>query len=153
MSAATNPAAGAARALDVERVRREFPILRERVHGKPLVYLDNAASAQKPRAVIEAEAAVYERYYSNIHRGVHSLSMRATDASSRTGRWITGPSPLANSSPTPSGSTINRISAKRIAASTPSRAIGCSVTSAAASGLRASSRNPKRSRMARYSGR
>ena len=81
MSAAANPAAGAAvRALDVEQVRREFPILRERVHGKPLVYLDNAASAQKPRAVIEAEAAVYESYYSNIHRGVHSLSMRATDA-------------------------------------------------------------------------
>ena len=82
MSATTNHAAAGApaRALDVERVREEFPILRETVHGKPLVYLDNAASAQKPRAVIEAEAAVYETYYSNIHRGVHSLSMRATDA-------------------------------------------------------------------------
>jgi cysteine desulfurase/selenocysteine lyase len=80
-AATTNPAAGAAtRALDVERVRQEFPILRETVHGKPLVYLDNAASAQKPRAVIDAEVAVYEAYYSNIHRGVHSLSMRATDA-------------------------------------------------------------------------
>ena len=82
MSAATNhaPAGAPARALDVERVRAEFPILRQTVHGKPLVYLDNAASAQKPRPVIEAEAAVYESYYSNIHRGVHSLSMRATDA-------------------------------------------------------------------------
>ena len=82
MSAAANHAAAGAgaRALDVERVRQDFPILRETVHGKPLVYLDNAASAQKPRAVIEAEAAVYETYYSNIHRGVHSLSMRATDA-------------------------------------------------------------------------
>jgi cysteine desulfurase / selenocysteine lyase len=82
VSATTNhaPAGAPARALDVERVRQEFPILRETVHGKPLVYLDNAASAQKPRAVIEAEAAVYASYYSNIHRGVHSLSMRATDA-------------------------------------------------------------------------
>jgi cysteine desulfurase/selenocysteine lyase len=74
------PSTPAARTLDVERVRRDFPILKETVHGKPLVYLDNAASAQKPRAVIEAEAGVYERYYSNIHRGVHSLSMRSTDA-------------------------------------------------------------------------
>jgi cysteine desulfurase/selenocysteine lyase len=81
-SANTHPAAAraSAPALDVERVRQDFPILRETVHGKPLVYLDNAASAQKPRAVIEAEAEVYERYYSNIHRGVHSLSMRSTDA-------------------------------------------------------------------------
>jgi cysteine desulfurase/selenocysteine lyase len=82
VSATTNHVTprAAARTLDVERVRQDFPILRETVHGKPLVYLDNAASAQKPRAVIEAEAAVYERYYSNIHRGVHSLSMRSTDA-------------------------------------------------------------------------
>ena len=82
MSATTNPAVprAAAPALDVERVRRDFPIRTQTVHGKPLVYLDNAASAQKPRAVIEAEAAVYESYYSNIHRGVHSLSMRSTDA-------------------------------------------------------------------------
>jgi len=82
VSATTNQAAprAAATVLDVERVRRDFPILRETVHGKPLVYLDNAASAQKPQAVIDAERAVYERYYSNIHRGVHSLSMRATDA-------------------------------------------------------------------------
>jgi cysteine desulfurase / selenocysteine lyase len=82
VSATTNHAAprAAAASFDVQRVRRDFPILAQTVHGKPLVYLDNAASAQKPRAVIEAEAAVYETYYSNIHRGVHSLSMRATDA-------------------------------------------------------------------------
>jgi len=82
VSAATRPAAGAEvlAGLDVERVREEFPILGQTVHGKPLVYLDNAASAQKPRQVIEAETAVYESYYSNIHRGVHSLSMRSTDA-------------------------------------------------------------------------
>jgi cysteine desulfurase/selenocysteine lyase len=65
---------------DVLAVRRDFPILGVTVHGKPLVYLDNAASAQKPRAVIDAERAVYEQYYSNIHRGVHQLSMQSTDA-------------------------------------------------------------------------
>ena len=54
---------------------REFPVLRETVNGHPLVYLDSAASAQKPQAVIDAERAVYEHYYSNIHRGVHRLSM------------------------------------------------------------------------------
>jgi cysteine desulfurase/selenocysteine lyase len=68
------------RAFDVAAVRRDFPILSVRVHGKPLVYLDNAASAQKPRSVIDAERAVYEQYYSNIHRGVHQLSMQSTDA-------------------------------------------------------------------------
>ena len=65
---------------DVLAVRNEFPILRESVHGKPLVYLDSAASAQKPQAVIDAESGVYEHYYANIHRGVHRLSMLATDA-------------------------------------------------------------------------
>jgi len=67
-------------AYDVAAVRRDFPILRTTVHGKPLVYLDSAASAQKPRAVIDAERDLYERYYSNIHRGVHQLSVQATDA-------------------------------------------------------------------------
>jgi cysteine desulfurase/selenocysteine lyase len=65
---------------DVEAVRRDFPILQTTVHGKPLVYLDSAASAQKPRTVIDAERELYERYYSNIHRGVHQLSMLSTDA-------------------------------------------------------------------------
>jgi cysteine desulfurase / selenocysteine lyase len=65
---------------DVLEVRKDFPILSVTVHGKPLVYLDNAASAQKPRSVIDAERAVYEQYYSNIHRGVHQLSMQSTDA-------------------------------------------------------------------------
>ena len=68
------------RALDVEAVRSQFPGLRTQVHGKPLVYLDSAASAQKPQAVIDAERAVYEGYYSNIHRGVHKLSVLATEA-------------------------------------------------------------------------
>jgi cysteine desulfurase/selenocysteine lyase len=65
---------------DVEAVRRDFPILGISVHGKQLVYLDSAASAQKPRVVIDAERDLYERYYSNIHRGVHQLSVQATDA-------------------------------------------------------------------------
>ena len=64
---------------DVARVRRDFPILATTVHDKPLVYLDNAASAQKPHAVIDAERRVYEETYANVHRGVHQLSMRATD--------------------------------------------------------------------------
>jgi cysteine desulfurase/selenocysteine lyase len=64
--------------LDVLAVRREFPILSRSIHGKPLVYLDNAASCQKPRVVIDAERAVYETGYANIHRGVHTLSMEAT---------------------------------------------------------------------------
>lgn len=81
----TNPAGPVAAepivaGFDVERVRADFPILGATVHGKPLVYLDNAASAQKPKAVIEAERAVYEEYYANVHRGVHSLSQKATEA-------------------------------------------------------------------------
>ena len=65
-------------AFDVEAVRGEFPGLRQEVHGHPLVYLDNAATAQKPRAVIEAVTRFYERDTSNIHRGVHALAERAT---------------------------------------------------------------------------
>jgi len=66
-------------AFDVERVRADFPILEQTVYGKPLVYLDNAASAQKPRQVIEAMNQAYETYYSNVHRGVHRLSQLSTD--------------------------------------------------------------------------
>ncbi len=60
--------------------REDFPILRQKVHGKPLVYLDNAASSQKPAVMIEAEARYYQEYNSNVHRGVHHLSQVATDA-------------------------------------------------------------------------
>ncbi|MBW7903967.1 MAG: cysteine desulfurase [Phycisphaerae bacterium] len=66
--------------MDVERIRRDFPILATQVRGKPLVYLDNAATAQKPRAVIDAISAYYESDNANIHRGVHALSIRATEA-------------------------------------------------------------------------
>ena len=65
---------------DVQRVRRDFPILGQSVHGKPLVYLDNAATTQKPQAVIDALIGFYTTDCSNIHRGVHLLSERATRA-------------------------------------------------------------------------
>ena len=71
---------GLVHAFDVERIRQDFPILHQKVHGKPLVYLDNAATSQKPVAVIEAEDRFYREYNSNIHRGVHELSERATRA-------------------------------------------------------------------------
>jgi cysteine desulfurase/selenocysteine lyase len=65
---------------DVQAVRRDFPILNESVHGKPLVYLDNAATTQKPQAVIDCIVDYYSHYNSNVHRGIHTLSGRATDA-------------------------------------------------------------------------
>ena len=60
--------------------RADFPILKERVHGKQLVYLDNAATTQKPESVIATEADYYRHFNSNIHRGVHALSQKATEA-------------------------------------------------------------------------
>ncbi len=65
---------------DVQSIRADFPILGERAHGRPLVYLDNAATTQKPRAVLDRLAQYYEHENSNVHRGVHLLSQRATDA-------------------------------------------------------------------------
>ena len=69
----------AAQAFDVERVRQDFPILRREVYGKPLVYLDTAASAQKPRQVMAAMTEAAETYYANVHRGIHRLSQESTD--------------------------------------------------------------------------
>jgi len=69
-----------ARAYDVEAIRRDFPILSRTVYGKPLVYLDNGASAQKPQVVIDAVANAYSNEYANVHRGLHFLSNAATDA-------------------------------------------------------------------------
>ena len=71
---------------DLERVRADFPILREEVRGRPIAYLDNAASSQKPRAVLDAVNRMYETGYANIHRGVHVLSERATDHYERSRR-------------------------------------------------------------------
>jgi cysteine desulfurase/selenocysteine lyase len=68
---------------DVARIREDFPILREKIHGKPLIYLDNAATSQKPQAVIDAIVDYYCHYNANVHRAVHLLSTRATAACDR----------------------------------------------------------------------
>src|SRR6201992_2383871 len=75
MNVMTNPLA-----LDVERVRSDFPILSQTIRGKPLVFLDSAASAQKPRVVIDAMRTAMETQYANVHRGLHWMSERTTDA-------------------------------------------------------------------------
>ncbi len=81
--------------LDVTRIRQDFPILSRTVHGKPLVYLDNAATTQKPRQVIDALSDYYRRYNANIHRGLHALSEEATAAyeavRERTARFLKAP--------------------------------------------------------------
>ena len=79
MTTSTATVAGTA-GLDVERVRRDFPALHQEAHGRPLVYLDNAATTQKPLQVIDAVRTFYEKDCSNVHRGVHLLSQRATVA-------------------------------------------------------------------------
>jgi cysteine desulfurase / selenocysteine lyase len=80
MSTAVNRVAPVVAGFDVGRVREEFPALKQLVHGKPLVYLDNAATTQKPQLVIDAITHFYQEDCSNIHRGVHLLSERATKA-------------------------------------------------------------------------
>jgi len=66
-------------ALDINKIRADFPILAEKIRNKPLVYLDNAATCQKPQAVIDSIVNLYSHDYANVHRGVHTLSMRSTD--------------------------------------------------------------------------
>ncbi|HEX4810186.1 MAG TPA: cysteine desulfurase [Bryobacteraceae bacterium] len=70
--------------LDVNRIREDFPILQEKIHGMPLIYLDNAATSQKPKAVIDALVHYYSHDNANVHRAVHLLSTRATEACDRT---------------------------------------------------------------------
>jgi len=70
----------AATSYDVDAVRADFPVLSRTIGGRPLVYLDNASSSHKPRQVLDAERAFVEQHYSNVHRGVHTLSQEATDA-------------------------------------------------------------------------
>ncbi|MEI6537686.1 MAG: aminotransferase class V-fold PLP-dependent enzyme, partial [Verrucomicrobiaceae bacterium] len=76
-------------------LRKDFPILNQNVHGKPLIYFDNAATSQKPRVVVDALVHYYERDNSNVHRGIHELSMRATNgyegARERTAKFINAP--------------------------------------------------------------
>ena len=99
MTAAITPAPrpGSPAPLDVERLRDDFPILAHRVRGKPLVYLDNAATTQKPQSVIDAVTRFYSSENANIHRGVHYLSERATEAyqgvHERVARFFNAPSP------------------------------------------------------------
>jgi cysteine desulfurase/selenocysteine lyase len=82
---------------DVERVRADFPALQQEVYGKPLVYLDNAASAQKPRQVLDRMRHAYEREYANVHRGLHYLANAATEAfegaRASVAKFINAPSP------------------------------------------------------------
>ena len=83
--------------IDSRKIRQDFPILSRTVYGKPLVYLDNAATSQKPRSVIHALSEYYEQYNSNVHRGVHALSMEATDrfeeARRKVADFINAPAP------------------------------------------------------------
>jgi len=92
MTALAQRSLSSAPGLDVEKVRKDFPILGQEVRGKPLVYLDNAATSQKPRAVIDAVARYYLQDNANVHRGVHLLSERATkeyeDAREKVRRFI-----------------------------------------------------------------
>ncbi|MEJ2084973.1 MAG: aminotransferase class V-fold PLP-dependent enzyme, partial [Acidobacteriota bacterium] len=74
-----NSNAPAASRFDVEGIRADFPALALEVHGRPLVYLDNAATTQKPKSVLEAEDRWYRESCANVHRGVHFLSQKATD--------------------------------------------------------------------------
>ena len=94
-TAPSTPGGPPAAAFDVARIRQDFPILEQTVNGKPLVYLDNAATSQKPRSVIDAVARYYATENSNIHRGVHTLSQMATDdyeaARSKVQRFINAP--------------------------------------------------------------
>ena len=80
------------RSLDPGVVRGEFPALDQNVHGHPLVYLDNAATSQKPLAVLSAIESYYRNDNANVHRGIHELSRRATDAfegaRARVAQWI-----------------------------------------------------------------
>ena len=84
--------ANALMSLDVETIRKDFPILHQEVGGKPLVYLDNAASSQKPKSVVEAIAHYYYHDHANVHRGVHELARRATEAyeggRERVAQWL-----------------------------------------------------------------
>src|SRR5437879_10793999 len=73
----------AASRVDWHTIREDFPILREQAHGHPLIYFDNAATSQKPRAVIDALRNFYEHENANVHRGLHTLSSRATEAYER----------------------------------------------------------------------
>jgi cysteine desulfurase / selenocysteine lyase len=83
--------------LDLKKIRADFPILKREVRGKPLVYLDNAATTQKPRQVVDALVNFYEQHNANVHRGVHTLSDESTqmmeDARAKVSAFINAPEP------------------------------------------------------------
>ncbi len=83
--------------IDIQKIREDFPILRRQVHGRPLVYFDNAATSQKPRQVIDALVEYYENYNANIHRGIHTLAEEATakyeETRRKTADFIGAPEP------------------------------------------------------------
>src|SRR5205809_3177673 len=83
-------------AVELEEIRDDFPILRQKVHGKPLIYFDNAATSQKPRVVIDALNDYYTRYNANVHRGIHALAERSTKeyerAREKVAKFINAPS-------------------------------------------------------------
>jgi cysteine desulfurase/selenocysteine lyase len=95
--AATAGASAPAVPYDVDAVRRDFPVLHREVNGRPLVYLDNASSSHKPVQVLDVERAFVAQHYSNVHRGVHTLSQEATDtyeaARARVARFLGAPDP------------------------------------------------------------
>ncbi len=97
VTSSTTQRAAAAAPLDVARIRRDFAVLAREVNGKPLAYLDNAASSQRPQAVIDAISRYYETTHANVHRGVHTLSQQATDlyegARRRLQRFVNARSP------------------------------------------------------------
>ena len=76
----------AAAKLDARKLRADFPIFEQEIHGKPLAYLDSAATSQKPRQVLDAIRTFYETSYANVHRGVYELSERATAGTRGRGR-------------------------------------------------------------------
>ena len=90
MSVSAKAGDNSLQAFDVERVREDFPILNEQVHGKPLGFLDNGASAQKPRQVIQAMTDCMTHYYANVHRGNHKMSQLSTEAYEEARRKVAG---------------------------------------------------------------
>lgn len=90
MNKPVNTISAAPPAFDVESIRADFPILAREVYGKPLAYLDNAASAQKPNIVVDTMRSVMETEYANVHRGLHYLSNQATAKYEEARRIVAG---------------------------------------------------------------
>ena len=74
--------------MDINKIREDYPILQRQIEGRPLVYLDNAATSQTPRPVVEAIDQMYYHYKANVHRGVHTISQEATDLVEQTREMV-----------------------------------------------------------------